>query len=527
MAGPSAPAAEADGPQSQSFTRLCVKNVPKHVDEKRLREHFAAQGGQVTDAKLLRTKAGQPRKMAFVGFRSEAEARAALRYFHGTFLDTSRLVVEAALPRGATALPRPWSRHSQGSSRFEAAQQKGQGQEGGAAKKRGRAAGTGDDDSGGEKDEKQQQQQQQKQRRVGKEEYLATMMPRSRTQFWANDDAGGVAAVGGDDNEAADDKGNGEGKGKGKGKGKGPVDSGGSEDEDSEGEDEAAAAASSSGSEEDAMDEQDESDDASASSSSSLQEPEPAAAGSGLDFLRSKVKKGLEREIDGKADGGVPGPGPAAGAVAAAKKAAEEEGDESGSSDDDEEEEEEEEEEEDPQEQPRTPDPDAAAPAPAGDAEAGASVPRVEETGRLFIRNLPFSATEEDVTAALEAFGQLSEVHMPLDDSKRPKGFAFATFVLPEDAGRALDAMDGQAFQGRLLHVLPAKEPPRDPLADLDPAKARTYKERKEIERRQRAGDEKGWNASFLRGRRWWTRWRTAWAWPRARCWTGRRGGWR
>lgn len=63
-----------------------------------------------------------------------------------------------------------------------------------------------------------------------------------------------------------------------------------------------------------------------------------------------------------------------------------------------------------------------------------------------------------------------------------------------------MEALDGQAFQGRLLHVLPAKEPPRDPLADLDPSQARTYKERKEIERRQRAGDERGWNASFLRG---------------------------
>ena len=30
------------------------------------------------------------------------------------------------------------------------------------------------------------------------------MVPRSRTQFWANDDAGGVAAVGGDDNEGGD-----------------------------------------------------------------------------------------------------------------------------------------------------------------------------------------------------------------------------------------------------------------------------------------------------------------------------------
>ena len=39
-----------------------------------------------------------------------------------------------------------------------------------------------------------------------------------------------------------------------------------------------------------------------------------------------------------------------------------------------------------------------------------------------------------------------------------------------------MEALDGRPFQGRLLHVIPAKEPPKDPLADLDPSKARTYK---------------------------------------------------
>lgn len=36
-------------------SRVCVKNLPKHVDEKRLREYFSAKG-EVTDAKIMRTK---------------------------------------------------------------------------------------------------------------------------------------------------------------------------------------------------------------------------------------------------------------------------------------------------------------------------------------------------------------------------------------------------------------------------------------------------------------------------------------
>lgn len=99
----------------------------------------------------------------------------------------------------------------------------------------------------------------------------------------------------------------------------------------------------------------------------------------------------------------------------------------------------------------------------------------------------------------MRPFGPVADMHLPLDDAHRPKGFAFASFLIPEDAVRAMEALDRRTFQGRLLHVLAAQEAPRDPLADADPARARTYKERKEIERRQRAGDERGWNASYLR----------------------------
>jgi multiple RNA-binding domain-containing protein 1 len=40
--------------QPPSTSRICVKNLPKHVDERRLREHFSAKG-EVTDAKIMRT----------------------------------------------------------------------------------------------------------------------------------------------------------------------------------------------------------------------------------------------------------------------------------------------------------------------------------------------------------------------------------------------------------------------------------------------------------------------------------------
>lgn len=93
------------------FSRICVKNIPVHLTEKRLMEHFSVKGA-VTDAKILLSKTGRSRKMAFIGFKSPAEAKAALQYFNNTYIDTSKISVEPAYAKGHAELPRPWSRYS-------------------------------------------------------------------------------------------------------------------------------------------------------------------------------------------------------------------------------------------------------------------------------------------------------------------------------------------------------------------------------------------------------------------------------
>ena len=94
-----------------------MKNLPKHLSEQRLKEHFSSKGGLVTDAKIMK-KGDKSRLFGFVGFKSEAEAEAAKKYFHNTFLDTSRMVVDFAKPQGDPELPRAWSKHSKGSSAY-------------------------------------------------------------------------------------------------------------------------------------------------------------------------------------------------------------------------------------------------------------------------------------------------------------------------------------------------------------------------------------------------------------------------
>ncbi len=54
----------------------------------------------------------------------------------------------------------------------------------------------------------------------------------------------------------------------------------------------------------------------------------------------------------------------------------------------------------------------------AGDVEeveANQDVPSIEETARLFIRNLPYGATEADLAEAFREHGSISEVHLVLD----------------------------------------------------------------------------------------------------------------
>lgn len=51
----------------------------------------------------------------------------------------------------------------------------------------------------------------------------------------------------------------------------------------------------------------------------------------------------------------------------------------------------------------------------------------------------------------LPSSGPLSELHYPIDSlTKKPKGFAFVTFMMPEHAVKAYAGVDGQVFQVRL-----------------------------------------------------------------------------
>ena len=80
------------------------------------------------------------------------------------------------------------------------------------------------------------------------------------------------------------------------------------------------------------------------------------------------------------------------------------------------------------------------------------------QSGRLFIRNLAYTCTEDDIQKLFEKHGPLSEVNLPLDkNTNKTIGIGYVTFLMPEHAVKAFNELDGHVFQGRLLHILPSK----------------------------------------------------------------------
>ena len=109
----------------------------------------------------------------------------------------------------------------------------------------------------------------------------------------------------------------------------------------------------------------------------------------------------------------------------------------------------------------------------------------VAESGRLFVRNLPYTSTEEEINELFAKHGErtntrtqarpcrnkfppfwvysnftiftgpISEVLFPIDNlTKKPKGFAFITYMIPENAVTALVQLDGHIFQVFDLKVI-------------------------------------------------------------------------
>ncbi len=73
---------------------------------------------------------------------------------------------------------------------------------------------------------------------------------------------------------------------------------------------------------------------------------------------------------------------------------------------------------------------------------------------RLYVGNIPFSATEDELRDAFARHGAVTSVDVIMDrETGRPRGFAFIEMEDPSAADAAIQALDGQDFGGRSLRV--------------------------------------------------------------------------
>jgi len=83
---------------------------------------------------------------------------------------------------------------------------------------------------------------------------------------------------------------------------------------------------------------------------------------------------------------------------------------------------------------------------------------RIAAVTKLYVGNLPFTATEDSVRALFAAHGTVEKVSLITDrDTGRPRGFGFVE-MSNSDASRAMQALNGQDFGGRPLKVNEAQE---------------------------------------------------------------------
>jgi multiple RNA-binding domain-containing protein 1 len=346
-------------------SRIIVKNIGKNMTENSLRDTFN-QKGEVTDVRIQKTKSGKSREFAFIGYRTEQQALEAQKYFNNTFLQTSRITVDLAKSiHDPLLLMNSKSRYTKN----KLIKQKS------LLKK--------EEDKSREEEKKKQRQEQLRQKSRGgesqeraKAEFLSVMKSRSQANVWGNDDVHIHLAQEKQqkqfehDDEASEKE----------------VDD---SESDSSDYNEAKVTSLSTktktgkdfhdlGSDSDSADESGSEDGIvkgkATSTKSSL---------SDLDFLRGKVKKNITEDSD-----------------------SDDESDEEVEKDESEEEEEED-------DRPKTKRKKVAE--PESEEEDVDNAPQAieeneEDEGRLFIRNLPYSVSEEELTELFTRYGPLSQV---------------------------------------------------------------------------------------------------------------------
>lgn len=76
----------------------------------------------------------------------------------------------------------------------------------------------------------------------------------------------------------------------------------------------------------------------------------------------------------------------------------------------------------------------------------------------IYVGNLSFKVTQEDLTSVFAEYGTVKRVQLPTDrESGRPRGFGFVEMETEAEEDKAITELDGAEWMGRVLKVNKAK----------------------------------------------------------------------
>ncbi|KAL9600800.1 MAG: hypothetical protein Q9219_002938 [cf. Caloplaca sp. 3 TL-2023] len=122
-------------------------------------------------------------------------------------------------------------------------------------------------------------------------------------------------------------------------------------------------------------------------------------------------------------------------------------------------------------------------------------------TNRLFIRNLPYTATEGDICQHLERhqLGKFEEVIVPINyQTGNNKGFVYVQYSDLETAAKAMQELDGKIFQGRLLHVIYSAPKRQSRLDEIAISKLPLKKQQQIRRKAEAASSTFNWNSMYM-----------------------------
>lgn len=91
----------------------------------------------------------------------------------------------------------------------------------------------------------------------------------------------------------------------------------------------------------------------------------------------------------------------------------------------------------------------------AGPGGGGGGRPAPSPDSTLYVGNLPYDASQEELEALISGAGAgpVVRIHLPTDPDGRKRGFGFVTLSSAESANAALEALKGADLRGRPLHI--------------------------------------------------------------------------